>query len=153
MTHSESRIVVRRITVSEHTTSLQELLRDPKSEDPVSVEVAAEVTGVWRTSDARALHGIRDLHIWSDSYVEGRLSWRPNVPVTVLELRCSKLRTAIELQNKPDLWGCFSFVDVGPVSDEIWSAAAPVLSEKSFGRLQAELRAAFEASGVQELET
>lgn len=123
-------------------------MRDPKAEKQLVLDLIAEVTGVWQTSDASALQRLDRLHVWSNSYVESRLLWRPKVPLTIIELRCSRLASPLRLQNTPELWGCFSFANAGQISEEDWQQAIPVLPEKSFKQLQNNLREAFASSGV-----
>lgn len=122
------------------TPHIQELLRDPKKDEELLLEFAAEITGTWMTTDQERVNALGDLHIWSRAYVDNRFAWRQRTPVTVLELRCSRLKEPFRLRNTAQLWGCFSFADIGVLSEEVWQTAIPVLDSDSFQRKQRQLR-------------
>ena len=64
---------------------------DMKRGEEVPISVVAEVTGAWVTHDASVLDALSDHHVWSRDVLESRLSWKPDTPITVLELRAKKL--------------------------------------------------------------
>lgn len=75
---------------------------------------------------------------------ENRLRWRATQPITVLELRALRLPQPLELAPRDDLWGCFSWLDLGPSNAEqqrqLAAAAAstvPALGGEAFAERQA----------------
>jgi hypothetical protein len=50
----------------------QELQAEPKEQEVLSVEVAAEVTGAWSTADPTVLQALDDFHVWTPDYLEKR---------------------------------------------------------------------------------
>ena len=65
---------------------------DMKRGEEVPISVVAEVTGAWVTHDASVLDALSDHHVWSRDVLESRLSWKPDTPITVLELRAKNFR-------------------------------------------------------------
>jgi hypothetical protein len=50
----------------------QELQAEPKEQEVLTVEVAAEVTGAWSTADPAVLTALDDFHVWTPDYLESR---------------------------------------------------------------------------------
>ena len=88
---------------------------DMKRGEEVPISVVAEVTGAWVTHDASVLDALSDHHVWSRDVLESRLSWKPDTPITVLELRAKKLPAPRVHALPPDLekyGGCKSWIDL-----------------------------------------
>ena len=118
---------------------------DMKKGEDVPIAVVAEVTGAWVTHDSAVLDALNEHHVWSRDVLESRLSWKPETPITVLELRAKKLPKPRIHVLPPDLdkyGGCKSWIDLPfsvPVKGE---EATPALSDEAFGERQKSLRAA-----------
>ena len=112
------------------------------------LDVWAKVTGVWTTDKLATLRKLDGFHVWGEEYLGNRLSWRPSQPVTIIELRCSRLAEEVALENRPDIWGCFSFADLPDASRDAVDAA-PVLPQEMFWERQKGLRAQLYRSEVQ----
>ena len=85
---------------------------DMKRGEEVPISVVAEVTGAWVTHDASVLDALSDHHVWSRDVLESRLSWKPDTPITMLELRAKKLPAPRVHALPPDLekyGGCKSW--------------------------------------------
>ena len=80
-----------------------------RTEDGVVLKVLAHVTGMWRTRDTNIAAALGPFHIWSDRYMTRRLSWHPNMDLTLLEVRCSELKKGLPLHLGPEQKGCFSW--------------------------------------------
>ncbi len=76
-----------------------------------------------------------ELHCWAPAFLEARLKWRGKQPVTVLELRASRLELPLLTPPREEFFGCFSWCDLGsthmgsPAADpqqqqQAWTAAA-----------------------------
>ena len=118
---------------------------DMKRGEEVPISVVAEVTGAWVTHDASVLDALSDHHVWSRDVLESRLSWKPDTPITVLELRAKKLPAPRVHALPPDLekyGGCKSWIDLPfsvPVKGE---EPAPALADDAFRERQRALRSA-----------
>ena len=53
-----------------------------------------------------------------------RMRWRKQQPITILELRCERLAEPLLLPQSDHFYGCFSWVDVGEVSEHLPAEAA-----------------------------
>lgn len=83
-----------------------------------------------------------------------RMKWRRQQPITVLELRCKRLREPLVLPQDSSYYGCFSWVDLHSQCQEMHAEGEYVIEEEDFEERQAGLRAALqtiEATPVQEL--
>lgn len=135
----------------------EELQAEPKEQAVLSVGVAAEVTGAWTTADPDVVTALNAFHVWTPDYLDKRLRWRKAQPITVLELRCRRLRRPLQLRNAPELWGCFSWVSLPAGADAGGMAAllegvAAALPDAEYAERQAALReAVLQLSGVEEL--
>lgn len=123
--------------------SPQKLRRDPKSEEVVRIQGIAQVSSAWSISEKDGILQLTDFHIWSQKFIEDRLSWRPKVPFTLLELRVNRLRDDLIVKNNSDFWGCFSFADVPFIHslDALLETSVPVLTDKAFQEQHKELQA------------
>jgi hypothetical protein len=124
---------------------------DPKLEKEVQLSILAEVSGVWATSDLDALLSLGDMHIWSQQYVEKRRSWRAQQPLTIVELRCSRLRAPLVLPNTDALWGCFSFAELEGVTTNDVGSAEAILSDPVFSERQTALRDRLARFGIKDV--
>ena len=131
--------------------AMQELRRDPKAEKELKLEVLAEVSGVWTTNDPEALSSLDELHIWSQQYVENRLSWRAKQPLTILELRCSHLKPPLVVPNADMLWGCFSFAELEDVAFDGLLPSQLVLEDETFKKQQRALRERLARFGLEDV--
>ena len=81
------------------------------------------------------------------------MKWRRQQPITVLELRCKKLREPLVLPQNSGYYGCFSWVDFHSQCQNMHAEGEYVIAEEEFKERQARLRAALqaiEATPVQE---
>jgi hypothetical protein len=72
----------------------------------------------------------RDLHIWSDDYIDMRYDYRPELPLRIVLLRGSRLHTPVEIPVTRRYSGCRSWVELD--ADIPLHSAAPALSETDF---------------------
>jgi hypothetical protein len=84
-----------------------------KDDGPVVLTSFAEVHAAYEVSEADELAALDPFHIWTESYAESRLKWRPKKPLTVLVLRVFLLPEAVELPYRRELYGgCKSWVEL-----------------------------------------
>ena len=122
---------------------LQELDSDPKSHSHLRLQVLAEVTGAWSTTDPQVLEALSAFHLWGPEFSDQRLGWRHRQPVKILELRAKSARSPLVIPSLAEYWGCFSWVNlpVDPAFTETaWHQATPALTADSFALSQQALR-------------
>lgn len=93
------------------------------------------------------LQALDALHVWGPGFLEHRLRWRAQQPITVLELRAAPLRAPLQLAPQEDFFGCFSWVDLSSAAAAETGAAEaaaavgpPALGDAAFAEQQAEAR-------------
>lgn len=124
---------------------------DPKAAPVLQLSYFAQLTGAWATYDAAVLQALDELHVWAPGFAETRLKWRKSQPITVMELRVWRLAAPLQLPLRDELFGCFSWVEVGgaaaalqgtPGGDLDLAGAVPVLGDEAFATRQQQLRSA-----------
>mmetsp|Transcript_21302 Transcript_21302/g.59185 ORF Transcript_21302/g.59185 Transcript_21302/m.59185 type:complete len:265 (-) Transcript_21302:26-820(-) len=101
----------------------------------------AELTGCWTTLDPSVLELTSEFHVWSEGLLSTRMKWKPTQPLTVMELRCSRIMEPVRVPMMEDYKGCFSWVDVreavSPCRElPVW----PVMGSGDFSQKQSALR-------------
>jgi hypothetical protein len=137
---------------------------EPRSLAAVPLAVYCRVTGAWTTADTRVLDALDPrLHVCGPGFLDARLKWRADKPLTLLEVRAYALTPPLQLPATEDLFGCFSWVPVpatalgrvGSSSDsegevgavalaKALAGARPALSDADFAARQALLREGLE---------
>jgi hypothetical protein len=119
---------------------LDAVLSDPPAPDTVRLSHYAEVTDVYQTLEAAAVEALAPHFIWTATYAEERLRWRPKKPLYVLLLRVYQLAAASTLPVLPTYLGCKSWVELEqPISLE---GMQPVLDAAAYEARRAAIRAA-----------
>jgi len=146
---------------------------DMKKGEAVPIEVVAQVTGAWVTHDAAVLEALSGHHVWSRELLASRLAWKPETPITVIELRARTISAAHTagaagtpgaadtpaLVLPPDLelyGGCKSWVklpfEIAVDREEAepggGTRTKPALSDDAFRARGVALRAALADSGI-----
>jgi hypothetical protein len=117
----------------------------------------AAVVLVKEITDKSILGRLEKYHIWNDQYINVRFSYNPNRPLNVVVLRVYKMNTPIEVDVKPELAGCKSWVPVqlllsdtklqqeddnhsGSAIDIIKPDCKPVFNDSEFTEIVTELQ-------------
>jgi len=124
---------------------LQEVSMDPKALPAVPLRHWAVITGAWSTSDPAVLQQLEPLHVWSDAFLDVRLKWRKQQPITLLEVRCYNLPQQLDLPSAEDLWGCFSWLEMPATRLQVAGRSAGGGSGGSSEAVQQVLRGAVPA--------
>lgn len=116
-----------------------------KSMSDLTIEYVGELTAAWQTSDRHAPDAVKEFHPYEKKILEKRLRWkeRDGVPLTISEIRVSKLHTPLVIPNSEAFWGCFSWVDninLDKSVDDLMSRSTPVLNDHMFKQKQNMLR-------------
>jgi hypothetical protein len=119
---------------------LTAVLADPPPPNTLRITHWAEVTDIYETLEAAEVEALAPHYIWTTSYAEERLRWRPKKPLYVLLLRTYRLAETHTLPVEPSYLGCKSWVQLEtPVSLE---GMAPVLDDAAYEARRAAVRAA-----------
>lgn len=123
---------------------VQVLEAEPYTKDSkeLALDTWGKVTGLWTTSSMQTLLSLDDFHIWNEAYLRNRHSWRAQQPVTILELQCFRTSTPMKLQNKADIWGCFSFAELLTHPGSCLEGLEAVLPQDVYWEKQKALRTA-----------
>ena len=121
---------------------------DMKNGESVTLALAARVTGAWIIDGARGLEALRALknyHCWSDALQQTRLAYKPQMGLTILELRAYEAASYDHATLEADLeryGGCKSWIDIDPWTPTTLRAC---VSDEDFAERGARLRADLEA--------
>lgn len=85
-----------------------------KDLDVIPIEYAFRITGAWHVYDTDGGIGdaLDDFHVYRPEFFATRLSWKPEVPVCILEVQTFQLESSLMIPNEDGLWGCFSWLDL-----------------------------------------
>ena len=72
----------------------------------------AAVVLVKEITNKSVLGRLEKYHIWNDQYINVRFSYNPKRPLNVVVLRVYKMNTPLEVDVKPELTGCKSWIPV-----------------------------------------
>lgn len=124
----------------------QQLFADAMSDEDdalVTLRLWAEVGEVFEISEAGAVAALDPHHIFTSEFAAKRAYWKPRHPLHVILLRCYRLQQPQALPVMPEYAGCKSWVKL--VEEYPVGVAAPVLSDREFGRKVDEIRSALGA--------
>ena len=111
------------------------------------MKASCRVTGVWTISDPAVLQPLTRHHIYTPTFIQQRMKWRPGQPLTVVEVAASRFRQPVLVPNSESLWGCFSWTSVADL--DLMRAAAdaePAVRSEEWQGLQEELRQALQGA-------
>jgi hypothetical protein len=108
--------------------------------DLVRLEYWAEVTDVHQTLEAAEVEALAPHYIWTTTYAEERLRWRPKKPLSIMLLRVYRLAAPQTLPVLPNYGGCKSWLTLEqPLSLE---GMQPVLDDTTYAARRAAVLAA-----------
>jgi hypothetical protein len=126
---------------------LQRVLQARGSPDEVTLRYWAAVEQIFPVSELAALKRLAEHHLWSESYVEERLRWKPTQPLQVLVLRVYVLPSPITLVNGPEYGGCRSWLTLE--RERSLEGSRPALEAAEFGARLDQIRRALDRSPVE----
>jgi hypothetical protein len=107
-------------------------------EGTIRIDGYATVEEVIVARDRDQLARLHGEHVWSESYLDMRLGWKPERPLYLMLLRYYRTPEAMELPMRKAYGGCRSFVDLETVDvpAELLAATAgrlvPALDDGAF---------------------
>jgi hypothetical protein len=106
-----------------------------RDDGPVVFTSFAEVYAAHEVSEAAELEALDPYHVWTYTYAESRLKWRPKKPLTVLVLRHHLLPEPVEFEYQADYGGCKSWITLE--NSVPTAGSSPVLDDTAFRELTA----------------
>ena len=114
-----------------HQPNLQRLLANsPSDTEAVTFTHWASVHELLEVDRLDKVSSLAPHHIWTDTYAESRLHWKPMVPLTIMLLRVYKMENPTTVPFIPEYGGCKSWVDVIPTVR--LGEASPVIDDGRF---------------------
>jgi hypothetical protein len=96
----------------DYMDNLDIVLRNAPVNNRNRITSCASVVEVKGITDKSVLRRLEKYHVWNDSYINVRMSYNPKRPMNVLVLRVYKINKPVEVDIKPALLGCKSWIPV-----------------------------------------
>lgn len=114
-----------------HQPTLRRMLADdPNDSDNVTFTHWARVHELLEIDRLDKVASLAPHHIWTDTYAESRLHWKPMVPLTIMLLRVYRIEEPTTVSFIPEYGGCKSWVDIIPTVR--LGNAIPVMDDARF---------------------
>ncbi len=122
----------------EHQPSLRDLLAEPRREGQITFSHWAKVEEVIEVSQQEKVDDLSPHYIWTNSYAQSRLHWKPKLPLSVMLLRVYRMEQPVSVPTLPEYVGCTSWVEILPHVP--LGHLQPVLGDEEFRRRVEEVR-------------
>jgi hypothetical protein len=96
----------------DYMDNLDILLQNAPVKNRNIITSCASVVQVNEINDKSMLRRLEKYHVWNDRYIDIRMSYNPKRPMKVLVLRVYKMSKPLEVDIKPALLGCKSWIPV-----------------------------------------
>ena len=125
----------------EYLNKLDSILRDKPPDDLNSIHLYAKVIFITETFNREMLQDLRDFHIWNEKYINARMDYNPQKPLSIILLRVYRLNKAINVALSPQQAGCRSWIDFQSLSTKDYqdNMGKPILSDDIFQERQSQL--------------
>jgi hypothetical protein len=97
---------------SDYVDNLDIVLQNAPVNNRNRITSCASVVQVKGITDKSVLARLEKYHIWNDGYINVRMSYNPKRPMNVLVLRVYKMNKPLQVDIKPALLGCKSWIPV-----------------------------------------
>lgn len=125
----------------EYADKFKSVLHEGHSDNLNMIYLYAKVIFITETFNRDMVHGLRDFHIWNEKYVNTRMDYNPEKPLSIILLRVYRLNEAIDVALSPEQAGCRSWIDFQSLNAEFFqdNIGKPVLSNEIFQERQTHL--------------
>lgn len=125
----------------EYADKFDAVLRDKPLDDLNRIDLYAKVISITETFNREMLQDLRDFHIWNEKYVNARMDYNPQKPLSIMLLRVYRLNTAINVTLTPQQAGCRSWIDFQSMNTKNYqdNIGKPILSDDIFQERQSQL--------------
>lgn len=126
--------------------ALQETLANTPGPERVTFSHFAQVHEIYEVTEQAKVNALAPLYLWTTTYAQKRLHWKPRKPLSVVVVRAYRMREPVTVPVLPQYAGCTSWV---PLAQEVHlGELTPVLSEQEFLLRAAEVRRILEQAPV-----
>ena len=125
----------------EYANKFESILNDKPGDDLNTIYLYAKVILITETFSRKMLHDLRDFHIWNEKYINARMDYNPEKPLSIILLRVYRLNRTISVTLSPQQAGCRSWIDFESFGSEDFhdNIGKPVLSNDIFQERQSQL--------------
>jgi hypothetical protein len=125
----------------EYADRFESILQNKPLDNLNTIYLYAKVIFITETFSRKMLHGLRDFHIWNEKYINARMDYNPEKPLSIMLLRVYRLNRALSVALSPQQAGCRSWIDIQSLSLEDFqdNIGKPVLSDDIFEERQSQL--------------
>lgn len=125
----------------DYAEKFESILPSKPIDDQNAIYLYAKVIFITETFNREMLYDLRDFHIWNEKYINLRMDYNPEKPLSIVLLRVYRLNTALNVTLSPQQAGCRSWIDFQSLSmeDSEENIGRPVLSNDTFHERQSQL--------------
>ena len=122
----------------QHVESVKSEYRDlfqqlqPRDPEAVAIAYSAEVTDIAPAPSRERFRQLAPHHIWTESFIDLRYGYRPDLPLFLVVVRVHRLPRVAEIANDRRYAGCRSWVDL--LEEVSIAESRPAIGEDSFER-------------------
>jgi len=118
----------------DYKTSFDELLKNRNSNN-VTIRSAAKVVASRQTNSKEALYKLAKYHVYNDSFIDYRMQWNQEQPMSVLFVRAYNLADPLTIDILPEYAGCRSWIKINANAN----FGRPALADKDFNEMKKEI--------------
>lgn len=96
----------------DYVKELDIVLQSAPTNNRNRITSCADVMQVIEITNKSVLGRLEKYHIWNDRYINLRMDYNPKKPMNVLVLRVYKMNNPLEVDVKPELMGCKSWIPI-----------------------------------------
>ncbi|PKB81365.1 MAG: hypothetical protein BZY88_06670 [SAR202 cluster bacterium Io17-Chloro-G9] len=127
----------------DHQPRLRNLVAQEHNLEEIHFTHWAKVEELIEVSQQELVDALSPHYIWTNSYAQSRLHWKPMVPLSVMLLRVYQLEQPVTVPFLPEYRGCTSWVDI--ISTVEMGNLQPVLSDGEFQQRVDQIKGCLEA--------
>ncbi len=131
----------RELLQQDYADKFESILQSKTIDDLNTIYLYAKVIYITETFNREMLYDLRDFHIWNEKYINLRMDYNPEKPLSIVLLRVYRLNSALNVTLSPQQAGCRSWIDFQSLSmeDSEDNIGKPVLSNDMFHERQSQL--------------
>lgn len=124
----------------EYADTFESVLHHKPPDDSSIIYLYAKVIFIKETFSRKLLRSLRDFHIWNEKYIDTRMDYNPEKPLSIILLRIYRLEKSLNVTLSPQQAGCRSWIDFQSLgTDSESNIGKPVLSNDIFQDRQSQL--------------
>jgi hypothetical protein len=120
---------------ADYAETLDQVIKDQPATGTNRITSYAEAIVIKEITDRIVLKLLAKYHIWNESYVNARMDYNPDKPMSVILLRVFKLDRVILVENKPEWVGCRSWI---PLDMDL--SGSPTIDDQQFNKMASQVK-------------